>query len=81
VRKLLLFQKNAKLRELLIDCRSSESSQTKLKDSQIDFDKTVELWAKDDESLVKHLEDVKFLKPMKTHRAASFGSCDKIMAL
>jgi hypothetical protein len=61
VRKLLLFQMNAKLRELLIDCRSSASSQTKLKDSQIDFDKTVELWAKDDESLVKNPEDVKFL--------------------
>src|SRR6218665_1421834 len=41
---------------------------------------TFQLWPPNFETLIKNEEDRSFLKSMKTDRAASFGSCDKVLA-
>jgi len=75
-----LFQKNAKLRELPVDRRSSPSAQNKLAEAEADLMKTFPIWAKNVESLIKNEEDLEFLQSMKTDRVASFGSHDRKLA-
>jgi len=75
-----LFQKNAKLRELPVNRRSSLSAQVKLKEAEIELSKTFPIWAKDAEKIMKNKEDIEFLQSMKTDRVASFGSHDRKLA-
>ena len=50
-----LFQKNAKLRELPVNRRSSTFAQTKLKETEIELAKTFPIWAKNAEKVRKIL--------------------------
>jgi len=77
---IILFQKNAKLRELPVDRRSSISAQAKIKETEIELGRTFQIWAQNAEVIIKNEEDLKFLQSMKTDRAASFGSWDKKLA-
>jgi len=75
-----LFQKNAKLRELPVNRRSSSSAQAKLKETEIELSKTFPIWARDAEKIMKNKEDLEFLQSMKMDRVASFGSHDRKLA-
>ena len=75
-----LFEKNAKIREIPIDRRSSPGVQAKLEDAKKELQKTFPLWTRDAEQTMKSQEDVKFLQSMKTDRVASFGVHDQALA-
>lgn len=71
----MLFQKNAKLRELPTNRRSSVSAQAKLKEAELELSMTFPLWANNANS--KNEEDLQFLHSMMLDRAASFGPHDR----
>jgi len=75
-----LFEKNAKLREIPVDRRSSPKVLAKLNEMEIELQKTFPLWAKDAEQAMKNSEDIKFLHSMKTDRIASFGVFHQALA-
>ena len=64
-----------------MDRRSSPSVQVKLKQIEIELQKTFPMWTKDAEQVMKHQEDINFLRSMKTDRIASFGVFDQALAL
>jgi hypothetical protein len=76
-----LVLKNAKIREIPVDRRSSPGVVAKLKDVENDLQKTFPLWTRDAEQVMTNQEDIKFLQSMKTDRVASFGVHDKARAL
>jgi hypothetical protein len=75
-----LVEKNAKLREIPVNRRSTTAVLAKLKAMENDLQKTFPLWTRDAEKVMKSQEDIKFLMSMKTDRVASFGVHDKALA-
>ena len=74
-----LWQENRKLRKIPETKRSLPSVLVKLEEYKKDIDKTFSLWNAKAESLVKNVDDLKFLQSMKTDRAATFGGFDQVL--
>jgi len=75
-----LVAENNKLRAINKDRRDTPASKHKLQESQRMLASTFQLLPPNVETLIKNEEDRSFLKSIKTDRAASFGSFDKVMA-
>lgn len=65
------FQKNEQLGELPVNCHSSLSVRTKIKETEVELIEVFLIRTKNAENIVKNQEDMEFLQSMKTHRAAS----------
>jgi hypothetical protein len=75
-----LFQKNAKLREIPMQRRSSLAAQAKIAQMQNELSRTFPLWTKNAHEIIKNPEDIAFLESMQTDRVASLGCHDKKLA-
>lgn len=75
-----LVEKNAKIREIPVERRSSADVLARLKEVENDLQKTFPLWAVNAEQTMKNQEDIEFLKSMKTDRIASFGVHDQALS-
>lgn len=70
---------NAKLREIPVARRKTESTRRKIKEMEANLKTTFVLWPVNAEKQIKIAEDREFLKSMKTDRLASFSSKDKVL--
>ena len=75
-----LLDENAKIRAIPVKRRSTSSIPEKLKEMEDNLAKTFPLWPATAEQLIRNVDDLAFLKSMKTDRAATFGSYDKVLA-
>lgn len=79
-RLLKLLDDNAKLRAIPIKRRSTAGCIAKVQKMKETLYKTFALWPCNAEQLIKNTEDLRFLESMKTDRAATFGSRDKLLS-
>jgi hypothetical protein len=77
---LKLIDENAKIRAIPIKRRSTAKCVAKVQKMEEKLSETFALWPADVEQLVKNTEDLQFLQSMKSDRAATFGSHDKVLS-
>ena len=75
-----IFEKNAKLRKILVDRRRSPNVLGKPNDIVTKLQKTFPMSARNAEQAIKNSEDLKFLYSMKTYRIPSFGVFDQALS-
>jgi len=79
-RLLKLLDDNGKLRAIPNERRSTAWCIARVQEMEETLSKTFALWPCYVEKLIKNTEDLRFLESMKTDRAATFGSHDKLLA-
>lgn len=73
-----LLEENVKLRRIPKARRKTESVIIKLNDYNENISKTFPLWVKNAENVIQNVEDLAFLKSMKTDRKATIAGVDSV---